>query len=85
MAQRQIIISYRKAGTKPPVFVAGTFSDPAWEPHEMGCSVDSLGEYTFEQVVSVEAGAELQYKFRLGAGDWWVCDDTVAKSTNPIN
>lgn len=79
MGQRSIVITYRKAGTKPPVFVAGTFSDPAWQPYEMSVSSDASGELSFEKFVTVEAGTELQYKFRLGNGDWWVCDDSVTK------
>jgi hypothetical protein len=81
MGKREILLTYRKAGTQPPVFVAGTFSDPAWQPIEMSPLADG-GEYTFEKVVSVDAGTEVQYKFRLGTGDWWICDDTATKGTS---
>jgi len=32
------------------------------------------GEYAFVRSFDVEEG-EYQYKFRLGPGDWWVCDE----------
>lgn len=32
------------------------------------------GEFTFVRSFEVEEG-EYQYKFRLGPGDWWVCDE----------
>lgn len=32
------------------------------------------GEFTFVRNFDVEEG-EYQYKFRLGPGDWWVCDE----------
>ncbi|KAK9418037.1 hypothetical protein SUNI508_08466 [Seiridium unicorne] len=81
MGKRQVLLTYHKAGTQPPVFVAGTFSDPAWQPFEMSNSADQ-GEYTFEEVISVDAGTEVQYKFRLGTGDWWACDDAARKVTD---
>ncbi|ETS80625.1 hypothetical protein PFICI_08154 [Pestalotiopsis fici W106-1] len=80
MAQRQVVLTYQKPGTNPPVFVAGTFSNPPWQPQEMDSSVDEHGNHTFEKTVSVKSGAAIQYKFRLGTGDWWVCDDNIAKT-----
>ncbi|KAH6654121.1 hypothetical protein BKA67DRAFT_658444 [Truncatella angustata] len=82
MGKRQVNLTYRKAGTQPPVFVAGTFSDPAWQPYEMACSKNGSGEYAFEHIVSADPGTEIQYKFRLGTGDWWACDDTTATATD---
>ncbi|KAK6216156.1 hypothetical protein LQW54_003730 [Pestalotiopsis sp. IQ-011] len=82
MAQRQVVLTFQKSDTKPPVFVAGTFSSPPWQPQEMDYSVDKQGNHTFEKVVSVRSGAAIQYKFRLGTGDWWVCDDNTTKATD---
>lgn len=42
--------------------------------------MDEHGNLTFEKTVTVKSGAPVQYKFRLGTGDWWVCDDNIAKS-----
>jgi hypothetical protein len=84
MSQRQIIITYRKPGTQPPVYVAGTFSNPQWQPFEMTCFTDKHGDHRFEKVVSVQAGRQVQYKFRLGTGNWWVCDENVAKGIKSI-
>lgn len=77
MAPRQVpvTITYRKPGTSPPVFVAGSFSDPAWRPHEMTPVVNDQGEYVFERVVEASEGTEIQYKFRVGPGDWWALND----------
>lgn len=40
----------------------------------MGVNEDSAGEFEFITVFLVQPG-EYQYKFRLGPGDWWVCDE----------
>lgn len=41
----------------------------------MGCSELPSGEWEFAKSFSAVEG-EHQYKFRLGPGDWWVCDET---------
>ncbi|KAI1866982.1 hypothetical protein JX265_007558 [Neoarthrinium moseri] len=88
MPQRQITITYQRPGTHPPIFVAGTFTDPAWKPQEMTHIVDEHGENKFESTVSVQEGAEVLYKFRIGHGDWWACDegvDTVSDGQGNVN
>jgi hypothetical protein len=65
-------ITYQKPGTQPPIYVAGTFSDPPWEAHEMEYTTDTNGEHTFQKEVTAEPGSKIQYKFRVGPGDWWV-------------
>lgn len=70
-----VTIEFGSPGLKPPVYVATTLSDPAWEPLEMEHTSNHHGEYTFRKFFAVEEG-EYQYKLRLGPGDWWVCDDT---------
>ncbi|KAH6624934.1 hypothetical protein B0J18DRAFT_429717 [Chaetomium sp. MPI-SDFR-AT-0129] len=70
--QVSVVINYYKPGTEPPVFIAGTFSDPPWTPHEMEHNPRSDGEYDFKKEVRGEPGSTVQYKFRIGTGDWWV-------------
>lgn len=41
----------------------------------MGCSESPSGEWEFSKTFSAVEG-EYQYKFRLGPGDWWVCDES---------
>lgn len=71
-----VVISYSKAGTQPPIYIAGSFSD--WQPQEMHHTV-SDGEYTFAKEIEVEAGKDYQYKFRVGEGegDWWLLDEAA--------
>lgn len=71
------IISYEKPGTQPPVYVAGTFSDPPWKPHEMAYTTNDDGEHVFTKEFAAEPGTRVQYKFRIGTGDWWVLHDDV--------
>ena len=72
-----VTISYHAPGTKPPLFVAGTFSDPQWEPMEMEYDTGEGGELVFKKIVSAELGTEIQYKFRVGTGDWWVLSENT--------
>ncbi|KAK4190341.1 hypothetical protein QBC35DRAFT_378029 [Podospora australis] len=64
-------ITYQKPGTQPPIFVAGTFSDPPWHPYEMDYVLREDGEHLFRKEVYGKPGSEVQYKFRIGEGDWW--------------
>ena len=41
----------------------------------MGCSEAPSGQWEFSKTFSAAKG-EHQYKFRLGPGDWWVCDES---------
>ncbi len=77
-----VTITFRGAGTQPPVFLAGSFSDPAWEPHEMDCSTDEIGEHTFSKEVHAKEGSTIQYKFRVGTGDWWAIDEDAPTGTD---
>lgn len=80
MAESKVpfIINYRKTGTSPPIFIAGTFSDPAWHPTEMDHGIDGDGEHTFKAQVLVEPGKDYQFKIRIGEGDWWILSDNYA-------
>jgi hypothetical protein len=70
-----VTVSYRKRGLGPPVFVAGSFSDPKWEPQEMHCVIDESGEHHFTIQIPVEPGRQYHYKFKLGSRDDWVLDE----------
>jgi len=67
-------ITYSKSGTQPPVYLAGTFSTPAWEPMEMEYTTEGE-EHEFFKEVLVDQNEEYQYKFRIGLGDWWVLNE----------
>ncbi|KAK7941160.1 Pt repeat family protein [Apiospora aurea] len=79
MASKQVpvTITYRKPGTSPPVFLSGTFSDPPWQPKEMSYVVDDDSNHIFQLKTSAPEGSKIEYKFRLGPGDWWVLDETA--------
>lgn len=36
------------------------------------------GEPMFSKTFQVEPQSKIQYKFRVGEGDWWVLDDDAA-------
>lgn len=73
-----VAIKYSKAGTQPPIYIAGSFSVPEWQPEEMQYTTDGSKEHTFFTEIEVEEGKEYQYKFRVGPGDWWVLDEESA-------
>ncbi|KAI1772386.1 hypothetical protein F4818DRAFT_444211 [Hypoxylon cercidicola] len=77
-----ITFTYKKKGTYPPIFVAGSFSDPPWQPQEMDVSIDQHGGHFFTKTVMVDDGSEIQYKFRIGLGDWWALDDSADTVTD---
>jgi ATP-dependent RNA helicase MRH4 len=68
-------ISYSKFGTRPPLYVAGTFTDPEWAPQEMQHVPGTNGELIFKAEVFVVPGKDYQFKFRLGDGNWWALDE----------
>jgi len=67
--KHEVTVRYQNAEAKPPVFLAGSFTDPQWDPQEMQCD-----DEMFFKSFQISAG-EWQYKLRLGTGDWWVCDE----------
>ncbi|OLN93895.1 hypothetical protein CCHL11_03402 [Colletotrichum chlorophyti] len=77
-----VTITYRQPGTQPPIFVAGSFSEPQWEPQEMQFTTEEDGEHTFYKTVEVSPGSQFQYKFRVGVGDWWVLNEDAATVTD---
>lgn len=70
-----VTVNYRKRGLAPPVFVAGTFTEPAWESQEMHSLTDESGEHHFTIQVPVEPGKEYQYHFRASGQDDWFLDE----------
>ena len=74
-AKVPVTITYKVAGTQPPLYIAGSFSDPEWTPQEMDYTTDEDGDYTFKKELKVEPDAKFQYKFRVGEGDWWIVDE----------
>jgi hypothetical protein len=77
MANSTVTINYKQPGTTPPIFVAGSFTEPLWQPTELDYEQVN-GEYIFSKSFEVMPGRH-QYKFRIGNGDWWICDN--AKDT----
>ncbi|KAK3906329.1 hypothetical protein C8A05DRAFT_11915 [Staphylotrichum tortipilum] len=73
--QASAVITYHKPGTRPPLYVAGTFSNPPWQPCKMDSTAREDGEYDFKKEVRGAPGSEIQYKFRIGDGNWWVLQD----------
>ncbi|KAL8802046.1 MAG: hypothetical protein Q9182_004059 [Xanthomendoza sp. 2 TL-2023] len=62
-------ISFAAPGTRPPVYVAGSFTLPEWIPHEMFAepaepAVDQQTDYVFHRSFDIPEG-QFQYKFRL--------------------
>ncbi|KAI1660368.1 hypothetical protein F4813DRAFT_379203 [Daldinia decipiens] len=83
-----ITFTYKRKDTDPPIYIAGSFSDPPWQPQEMDVAIDQLGGYLFTKQVMVDDGTEIQYKFRIGSGDWWALDesaDTVTDESGNTN
>ena len=74
MGSTVITLTYRKQGTIPPVFVAGSFSEPPWEAQELVQDGEE-GSGSFSRTFSITPGI-YQYKYRLGTGDWWAIDET---------
>lgn len=79
-----VTITHRVRDIQPPLFVAGTFSDPQWTPHEMDFKTGSDGEHIFTKDFEVEPGSKLQYKFRVGHGNWWQLNDDAPTGKSPI-
>jgi ATP-dependent RNA helicase MRH4 len=77
-------ITYRQPGTSPPVYLAGSFTEPQWIPQPMDDSLDVDGEYVFTSQVFAVPGHEYQFKFRIGEHDQWVLDDNSPVVTDSM-
>lgn len=61
--------------TKPPVYIAGTFSEPAWEPMPMEYDLRD-GVYHYHKTFTLAEGTEYLYKLRIGTEDQWELSET---------
>lgn len=94
MAKRDtypVKITFASPGAYPPVYVAGSFTVPHWQPQELELSIGNCGKndangqtrYVFHRTFEIPEGT-FQYKFRLGhEGDWWVCDSNEEIGNGP--
>ncbi|KAI2637346.1 hypothetical protein GGS21DRAFT_489121 [Xylaria nigripes] len=83
-----VTFTFHQCGVQPPLFVAGSFSEPPWEFIEMDAVLDELGEYTFSKQIMADESSEFHYKFRHGSGDWWPLDpnaETVTDEHGNVN
>ena len=80
-----VTLRYTNPGAQPPIFLAGSFSEPAWDPIEMEYTTAEDGEYQFTKEVMVKEGGQFQYKFRIGSGDWWVLNEDAPTGTQFIS
>jgi hypothetical protein len=76
-----VTITYTHPGTQPPIYLAGSFSEPPWYPQEMDFTTEQDNKHRFYKEVVVDEGARFQYKFRIGSGDWWVLDENASTGT----
>ncbi|RYP64007.1 hypothetical protein DL771_008978 [Monosporascus sp. 5C6A] len=85
--QVSVKLTYQKDDTSPPVYVAGNFSDPPWQPLEMACSKDEHGQNLFVKEINASEGAEIQYKFRIGSENWVLSEtaETVDDGQGNVN
>jgi len=77
-------VIYSKPGTQPPIYLAGSFSEPQWQPQEMKYTTDENNEHDFYYEVQIEQGKEYQYKFRIGEGEWWTLNEDSPTVTDDI-
>ncbi|CAK7207364.1 hypothetical protein SEUCBS139899_010174 [Sporothrix eucalyptigena] len=75
MDDTAVEITYRSSDLQPPLWLAGSFSNPPWTPIEMQHKTAPNGEHVFTKAIYVKPGSSIQYKFRVGSGDWWVLDE----------
>ncbi|RYP47805.1 hypothetical protein DL768_006214 [Monosporascus sp. mg162] len=85
--QVSVKLTYQKDDTSPPVYVAGSFSDPPWQPLEMVCSKDEHGQNLFVKEINASEGTEIQYKFRVGSENWVLSEsaETVDDGQGNVN
>ncbi|KAM3469177.1 hypothetical protein MY5147_007257 [Beauveria neobassiana] len=69
------VITYNAPCESGAIFIAGTFSKPAWLLQEMQRSAPSENPNTHSISVTVEPGKEYQYRFKLGREGRWAVDE----------
>ena len=81
--KHHVRLRYAKPGTQPPVYAAGTFTNPPWVPFEMSSTPGegaAAGQLQFYLDINDVPEGEHHYKFRLGTGDMWVLDEGAETS-----
>ncbi|KAF5641306.1 hypothetical protein F52700_3372 [Fusarium sp. NRRL 52700] len=68
-------IAYKKPGTSPPVFLAGSFTDPQWQLEEMEYTTDQNGDHVFQSEVMLEPDQDYQFKLRIGHDNWALAEN----------
>ncbi|KAG7436054.1 hypothetical protein Forpi1262_v002912 [Fusarium oxysporum f. sp. raphani] len=68
-------ITYKKPGTLPPVFLAGSFTDPQWQLQEMEYTTDQNGDHIFRSEVMLEPDQDYQFKLRIGHDNWALAEN----------
>lgn len=88
-----VTISIRRPTETPAIYVAGTFSNPEWEPLELSAKPverkDADGnstttEYLFSREVELPEG-QYQYRFREGSDGPWFHDEDAKHGTKFIS
>ena len=79
VATQKVAIKLRGPDLNPPIYVAGSFTEEPWSPVEMDVEGSDwengkMIATTFYKAFDLVPG-EYHYKFRLGDGDWWICDE----------
>lgn len=74
-SQVSVNITHRAPGIQPPLYIAGSFSNPQWVPEPMEYTTDKDGVYTFTKTVRVKPNSSYQYKYRVGETDWWILNE----------
>ncbi|EMT65419.1 hypothetical protein FOC4_g10011402 [Fusarium odoratissimum] len=68
-------VTYKKPGTLPPVFLAGSFTDPQWQLQEMEYTTDQNGDHIFRSEVMLEPDQDYQFKLRIGHDNWALAEN----------
>lgn len=88
----KVTITFTGNDLHPPIFLAGSFTAEPWDPVEMELvpsKLDADGDHVtvrtvYSKTFDIPEG-RWQYKFRLGDGDWWVCDETATIGTEDLH
>ena len=74
-----ITITYKQAGSKSSLFVAGSFTTPHWEAVEL-YREEIDGVTNFCRTFDLAAG-KYHLKFRNEVGDWWAINEDMETGT----
>lgn len=79
-------ITFHGQPVESSIFVAGTFTHPAWDLQEMDCNtLDGTDAYFTKDIVT-EQGREYYYRFKLGREGEWTVDGTkpIGDQNSPL-